>query len=531
MGPMRSFHVCAIQEGDGMRRARVICTALLIGMALGTVAGGRFAVYGAKEPPEAYRPEFTLDAEKGIFDHGRQIARFDSTQMKNCQPSLRYVVLKPGKQPNIDEIQCYWLQGTTLKNLKVSAEGQNTDRLAVRFRSEEEQGVYIDERDVVVTYDGEIDSYVYTSEARFIVQKGKSYRTHALQFTDPHWIHVGLPGPSLPTGFINEMAGGASVWPIFRPATGWKPLFQFFVYEAADGNVYKVHLDHLVPATHESLPLKKDAIYAAVYNPEYGNPAFQFLGDTGPRTTTGICHWGYDIHMSVRPGKPGEYVTLKGGDTVVARFRVFQLPDEKALDLMRRARPKPLPPEEVLRYLAPVFRLHSTFFETMDPYKTGGDVDPMGWSAFGEVGGPCTFLATSGPVWSTTMGRTDGYCVGCIHPEPAHSGWCATTGTSHWTGTQPARDKVWKMTAFIKTKDVEGKGAFVSLQQANWGEKRESKPLTGTNDWTEVSVLAQPGSGGMGNFYVKLELDGKGSAWFDDVSMAVVDHPWPSESH
>jgi len=507
-----------------MRGKRLAFPQLLVLIVLAALAAPGIGVCTAQEAQEPYRPSFTVDVEKGIFDRGKQIVSFDATQMKECKPCLRYVVLKPGGEVNLDELQCYWLTANCkLKNMQVEAEGQGTDRLLITFRSEDEKGRYVDERQVVVSYDARIKSYVYDSTARFIVQEGKTFRASYLEYTDPHWIHCGLPGPSLPTDFINKMAGGGSVWPIFRPATGWKPLFQFFVYEAADGNVYKVHLNHKVTRTHNSLPLKQDAIYAAVYNPQYGNVGFQLLGDTGPRTDTEICSWGYDIHMRLRLSETGGSVTLKGGDEIVARFKTYQLPDRQALALMRRARPRPLPPEQVLSYLTPVFRLHSTFRETMDPYKTGGDVDPEFWEPFGKFNGPATFLSTTGPVWSTKMGRTDKYCVGCVHPEPQHSGWECYTGVSHWTGKAPPEGKVYKVSAFVKMKDVKGKGAYFSLKQ--WSNEKESKPLTGTCDWKEVSMLAPPGWGGMGNFVIGLNLDGTGEVWWDDVRLEVVDAP------
>jgi len=487
---------------------------------------------GAQGLTEPYLPRFTFDIKRGIFDHGNQITCLRGGQAEAPQPSLRYVVLAPGKNPNLDQIHCYWLTGERLKNLKVETEGQNTDRLVIKFKSEEEKGRYTDEREVVVTYDPEMKSYVYTCEARFKVLPGKTYRATYLEFTDPHWLEMGLPGPSIPVDFIDMMAGGGPiVKPTYNSAKDWRPLFQFFAYEAADGNVYQVALNHRHHKGHRALPLKENGIYAALYNPEYGNVAFQLLGATARRTDIEICMWGYDIHMRYALAENREEHLLRAGDTVVARFRVFQLPAQKALELMQRARPQPLPPEEVLSYLRPVYRLHSTFDETMDPYKTGGDVDPNYWYVEGAEE-DWNFLATTGAVWRTDMGRGDNYCVGCVNTEPKLSRWVAFTGLSHWTGVAPPRDKVWKMTAYVKTKGVEGKGAFVSLQQelaGQKGEKRESEPLTGTNDWTEVSVLAAPGAGSWGNFYVRLELDGQGAAWFDDVRMEVVDCPWPEE--
>ena len=492
---------------------------ILVGFAIVAACGS--GICAAQEQAQPHRPSFTVDKEKGIFDHGERIAEFQKRYFDEGKPVLSYVVLQPGKGPNLDELQCHWLNWNPpnkRKNFTMDAAGQGTDRLVVRFRSEDEQDRFVDEREVVITYDPAINSYVYDSTAKFIVQEGQTFRDAYVEYTDPHWIHVGLPGPSVP------IEGDPPIWPIFGHRGKWMPLYQFFVYEAADGNVYKVHLNHRHGAlTHNSLPLKEGAIYAAVYNPAYGNVAFQLLGDTGPRTDTEICSWGYDIHMRIPLSKP-----LEGGDVVTARFRTFQLPDDQALDLMMRARPRPLPPQDVLNYLRPVYHLHSTFDQTTDPYKTGGDVDPVHWEVFrdGRNLGLWNFMSQTGPVWSTSMGRTDRYCIGSVHPEPDHSGWNVVTGMSFWTGVATPEDKVYKVSVFVKMKDVEGKGAFISTEQ--WGQKIEGEPMTGSCDWTEVSMLSQPGWGNIGNSTIRLHLDGKGEVWWDDVRVELVDAP-PAE--
>jgi len=482
------------------------------------VAACGSGIRAAQEGTQPYRPEFTIDKEKGIFDHGKQIAQFQKRHLDEGKPVLSYVVLQPGKGPNLDELQCFWLNWNPpnkRKNFTMEATGQGTDRLVVRFRSEDEADRFVDEREVVITYDPAINSYVYDSTARFIVQEGKTYRASYLEYTDPHWIHLGLPGPSVP------IKGNEPIWPIFGHRGSWMPLYQFFVYEAADGNVYKVHLNHRAGTlTHNTLPMKADAIYAAVYNPRHGNVAFQLVGETGLRTQAEICMWGYDIHMRIPLSKP-----LEGGEVVEARFKTYQLPDEQALDLMMRARPRPLPPEDILNYLRPVYHLHTTFDQTTDPYKTGGDVDPVHWEVFGDGVnmGSWNFLSQTGPVWSTTMGHTDHYCIGSVHPKPMHSGWQVITGMSYWTGVAPPEGKVYKVSAFVKMKDVKGKGAFISTEQ--WGREIEGEPMNGTCDWTEVSMLTQPGWGKIGNSTIRLNLDGTGEVWWDDVRVALVDAP------
>ena len=473
-------------------------------------------------------PEFSFSRKNGIFDRGMQIAAFTPWKMEQARPSLDFVVLQRGEPPIIAEIPCFWLTGDKLENLQVEAAGEGSDRLTVTFRAEEERGRYVDERVVVVSHDAALNSYVYAFDAKFTVQDGHTYSADALEFFDPHWIGLGFPGPSIPVTAMRSISAEPTVWPTRGPAEEWKPLFQFYAYEAADGNVYKITLNHRVDRrTQRSLPLKDGALLAAVYNPERGNPAFQLLGDTASRTEIEACHWGYDSHMRLRLSTSDDPVTLDGGDSVTAQVKVFQLPNERAFDLMRRARPRPMPPEEILDSFRPAFRLHSRFEESSDPYKTGGDTDPGYWEVFRPERKPWNFLSTRGPVWSTSMGRDDKYCVGSVHPKPKLSGWTAVTGVSQWTGLAPPRDKVWKVSAFIKTEAVNGKGAFIAVEQNEIGA-RESRPLTGTHGWTEVSLLAPPGWGDKGNAHLHLRLDGQGSAWFDDVRLEVVDHEWPA---
>jgi hypothetical protein len=516
-----------------LRRVAPLVTALL--------ALGQLASCGApSEPAPAllkpgsasrsasgpYTPKFSFDEKKGIFDRGEPIAKIAKWKLDESRPALDFVVLQRGRPASIAEIPCFWLTQEKLTNLQVEATGEDTDRLTVAFRAEEEQGRYIDERVVVVTHDPAIDSYVYTFDATFTVQDGQTYSASYLEFFDPHWIHLGFPGPSIPLAEIESISDEETVWPTRGPAEEWRPLFQFYAYEAADGNVYKITLNHRVDRpTQRSLPLKDGAILAAVYNSERGNPAFQLLGDTAARTEIEACHWGYDSHMRLKLSENEAPVTLEAGEIVTARVKVFQLPDQQALDLMRRARPRPMPPEEILSTFRPAFHLHSRFEESSDPYKTGGDTDPGYWDVFRPERKPWNFLSKRGPVWSTSMGHGDSYSVGSVHAKPGLSGWTAVTGVSQWTGAAPPRDKVWKITAFVKTDGVTGKGAFIAVEQNKIGT-RESKALTGTRGWTELSLLAPQGWGQKGNSYLHLRLDGAGSAWFDDVRLEVVDHRW-----
>ncbi len=86
--------------------------------------------------------------------------------------------------------------------------------------------------------------------------------------------------------------------------------------------------------------------------------------------------------------------------------------------------------------------------------------------------------------------------------------------------------RTYTISAFIKTLDVSssrGGGAVLAVQFFDGsGSPTDtlvvSDPLTGTNDWSELSMmLTAPDSAE--KLRISLILNGTGTAWFDEVSI------------
>ena len=97
--------------------------------------------------------------------------------------------------------------------------------------------------------------------------------------------------------------------------------------------------------------------------------------------------------------------------------------------------------------------------------------------------------------------------------EPIHGGTAIYVETS----------KRYRLSAWVRTRGVTGKGAYLRMNEVfwDWEDVRascRSKSLTGDNDWTQLQLEFEPVAGDP--FAVPgLVVDGKGSAWFDDLEL------------
>ena len=85
-----------------------------------------------------------------------------------------------------------------------------------------------------------------------------------------------------------------------------------------------------------------------------------------------------------------------------------------------------------------------------------------------------------------------------------------------------AAGKRYEISAWVKTQDVSGEGVTVSLSWSGdmgFVDRTESKPLTGTNDWTLVKITTPPLYEYV--YWCRVVLSAKpgstGTAWFDEV--------------
>jgi hypothetical protein len=85
------------------------------------------------------------------------------------------------------------------------------------------------------------------------------------------------------------------------------------------------------------------------------------------------------------------------------------------------------------------------------------------------------------------------------------------------------RNRNVKISAYLKTRDVEGKAAlaatFADMQDQH---SAASEPISGTSDWVRREVTVPvPSEGGQLSFGVSIE--GEGEAWIDDVQIEVIE--------
>jgi len=100
--------------------------------------------------------------------------------------------------------------------------------------------------------------------------------------------------------------------------------------------------------------------------------------------------------------------------------------------------------------------------------------------------------------------------------EPIHGGTAIYVETA----------KRYRLSAWVRTRGVTGVGAYLRVREVfyNWRDEyatHRSKALTGDNDWTRIELEFQPGPGDP--FGVPgLVVEGRGTAWFDDLEMVEI---------
>ncbi len=464
----------------------------------------------------AHRSNFTFRTHGGvcagetwIYDGDEPIARLEHQTIEQPEHNLRYfngnprpvnlrdLKLAPGGRPLICGVQMFWvfhhrvLATTELVDLQI--EGQETGRLTLTVVTRDPGGVATSRRTLTLTYDEAISSYVYDFKAHLDIHSPEaldSAETIHLEYCDP-WYND-IPGPTV------EFPGM------------WKKRYSHLLAEKADGTVWQMPINHLATGIPAPQSFKRNGLFVLAEDPG-NNPAFEFVGQTADRTAIGVCNWGYDIHFS------GRYTREELYGPICAHFRMRLCPDEQVKQLRERA--EPIPPvvyngfEEL-----PLYERKTSFATGLRLNEpTPNNTDPWPWLPEGE-----------GAQWCQDEGRSDKYSLKISKQTAGPSEWIMDresegAWTERWTPTTGFR-----VTAYIKTKDVKGRGAFLALRWGVYNEPQRypyicSEKLTGTNDWTEVSVeIYGPSPPNSGALYIILRQDGSGTTWFDDLEVHVL---------
>ena len=182
--------------------------------------------------------------------------------------------------------------------------------------------------------------------------------------------------------------------------------------------------------------------------------------------------------------------------------------------MMARAEPVPQVSYNGFEEL-PVYERRTSFSNGLQLNRpTPCNTDPWPWLPEGE-----------GAEWCQDHGRSDSFSLK-IHKM--------TDGPTEWVMDRES-DGAWterwtlstgfRVTVYIKTEDVRGRGAFLAVRWGVFNEPEKypyvsSSKLTGTNDWTRVNVeIHGPSPPDSGAVYLILRQDGSGTSWFDDLEV------------
>lgn len=224
------------------------------------------------------------------------------------------------------------------------------------------------------------------------------------------------------------------------------------------------------------------------------NPFLEILRST-PRSTFVTCSQWYDQHVFNTPQTKAD---KDGLYPVTAAYRMLSLPLPVARELEAAARTM-LPTSSTERAIGFVQGVVNDF-ESFIP--AGTLYNGAMWRA-----GLDTKLGHSG-TRSLRLG-------GPSEAEPVYGGTaiCVETG------------KRYRLSAWVRTRGVTG-GAYLRVKECFWSwddlrGSHRSKALKGDNDWTRIELEFEPGPGDP--FGVPgLIVEGKGTAWFDDLEMVEI---------
>ena len=450
----------------------------------GAECGGTQWIYDGDEPIALL--------ERRTIDQPEQILRYFNLVPRPI--NLRHLILRPGGRPLVSGVPMYWKLTPdiiTAELARLDVEGQGTERLQVTLVTRDRWGLTGALRVVTVTYDSEIESYVYDFECHLDIHSPEPLakeETASFEYSDP-W-YVDIPGPGI------EFPG---MWE--------KRPFTHLLCERPDGTVHKMPLNHAGFSGIGSSLVRPGGILLPVFDPG-NNPAIEFVGETALQSRIGVCPWGYDIHLCADVRRE----ELWG--PIFRQFRIFCCPDERARELMDAAEPVPEIERDGMTVL-PLYERHTSFEEPCRLSEPpGGATDAWSWMPEGD-----------GCAYEQEFGRSDDYSLKIHRSASGISLWkIEYEGEGgfmepwpDWTGL--------RVTGLVMTEDVAGRGACIALCWERYNQAKTyphvySQRLAGSTDWKEVSVeLYGRHPEDCNAVMIAMMLDGDGTVWFDDVDV------------
>jgi hypothetical protein len=241
-----------------------------------------------------------------------------------------------------------------------------------------------------------------------------------------------------------------------------------------------------------------------------------FLEDLNPCVTVlesalmpdwAICDMYYDLHCGLRTAGP-----LAPGQELRVKARIHYLGYDEGKKLLDKAQSLPYTADDYRTHFAPRLALGKNAI--LDPVCIDGYEDA---SCFRQAPPVC--------VWDRETGPRDKGSLRISNPERKETVWSAVPPT------QIPNQRKLNISGIIKTEGVEGKGMFIRIRyhtfvwhpepHVEWVRTLESRPVTGTRDWTRVTVpeLEVPEEEFDYLIWFDVVLDGKGTGWLSDIDI------------
>jgi len=447
--------------------------------------------------------------EQWIYDHDEPIARFEYTLIEQPEQNLRYfngnpkpvnlrdLKLAPGGRPLISGVQLYWVFQhkvlATTDLVGVETDGDGTDRLVMTVTTRDPGGVATSRRALTLTWDEALGSYIYDFQCHLENHSPEALDADgevAFEYCDP-W-YVDTPGPTV------EFPGM------------WEKKYSYLLAEQGDGTIWKMPLNHMATGIPSPRSMKRDGLFLPAFD-SGNNPAFEFVGETADRTSISVCNWGYDVHFK------GHYSRDELREPLCPHFRIRLCPDEQAQQLLADALPVPRVVYNGFEEL-PLYERSTSFARGLRLNEpTTGDTDPWPWLPEGEGAG-----------WCRDEGRSDTFSLKISKDTPGPSEWIMDReGDGAWT--QPWTPGIaFRISGYIKTENVVGNGACLAVRWGVYNYPQRypyvcSESLTGSNDWTKVSVeIHGPPPPDASAIFLIFRQDGSGTSWLDDLEVELL---------
>lgn len=430
-------------------------------------------------PPQPQPPQFSLRTwhdRQWIFDRQEPIALLDRAAL-----ILWEVKLRRGYRPML-YWELFWKQYDGVHNYsdkldKLEVLKQDGPELQLAWESQDPAKRITTSAAMSVTLDPQLDSYAYDVKTRFVVNPGKTWRDSADGLEYCNLIPYNVVGPAT--------EGQSNDWP------WW---YQWVVYSEADGSPAKHPLSH---NRGQYVHPKPDGGYFGYVGNNPVNPIVYFQNPTDPalKGYAGLCHWAHDIHFRYLPNTSG--FEMPAGTTHHARYRVVGIDGPKSQTLLAASK---LHPYFAEKEEYPVYCAGLNTFQ-----KSRKREEPQRENAW------------RGGTWDRQTGHGDQASLRLEAQQPGKVQSVVEIGGSHFS--EPIRAGQYTLTAWVKTRDVEGEGATIGLQLIYPEDKPiySAQRLKGSSDWQPLRLTADlPQRAAV---RIILELAGKGTAWFDDVEV------------